>query len=87
MANKDGANMADTPTAVMGLTVAGIMLVIAALLGGYAIGYKTSSAPHNRHKTLSPMYSHKLSNVPNQNLTAMIIDYEPGGDSSAPPPP
>jgi quercetin dioxygenase-like cupin family protein len=54
-------------------------LAALAALGGYAVG----AAAHGEGETLTPIFAQKLANIPGKTLTALTVDYAPGGVSGA----
>ena len=48
-----------------------------AALGGYAVG----AAAHSEGEKVTPIYTQKLASAPGKSLTAITVDYAPGGVS------
>jgi quercetin dioxygenase-like cupin family protein len=53
--------------------------VALAALGGYAVG----AAAHSEGEKVTPIFAQKLANIPGKSLTAITVDYAPGGISGA----
>jgi quercetin dioxygenase-like cupin family protein len=50
-----------------------------AALGGYAVG----AAAHGEGEKVTPIFAQKLATIPGKSLTALTVDYAPGGASGA----
>ena len=51
-------------------------------LAGYALGIDAASA-RDSGDTVTPIFTRKLDNAPGKSLTALVVDYAPGGGSPA----
>src|SRR5262245_22139732 len=52
---------------------------VLAALGGHAAGV----AAHGEGEKVTPIFTQKLANIPGKSLTALTVDYAPGGASGA----
>ncbi len=65
-----------TPHSLRGLFGAAGLCALAAV-GGYAGG----ATAHGKGEEVTPIFVQRLETVPGKSLTAMTVDYEPGGAS------
>lgn len=46
-----------------------------------AIAFTTPAAAHDPGDVVTPHFEHQIPNIPGKTLTALIVDYPPGGSS------
>ena len=69
------------PSVIIKIMV-GIVIFAFVGLASYTAGKNVSGAS-GIGETVTPIFTHQLDNVSGKSLTAIIVDYEPGGRSSA----
>lgn len=57
------------------------MFVLVLVLGFSPI--QLAAVDTNAHETITPAFSDVIANVPNKTITALIVDYQPGGKSAS----
>ncbi|SEK05618.1 cupin domain-containing protein [Paraburkholderia diazotrophica] len=60
-----------------------IRSVVGAACTGIAFTIAMPAAAHGSGETVTPNFEHAIPNIPGKSLTAVVVDYAPGGASPA----
>lgn len=60
-----------------------VRAVLAAACAAAAMAIAVPAGAHGSGETVTPNFSHVIPNIPGKSLTAVVVDYAPGGTSPA----